>query len=140
MNALLVFLDAHPALWPVIGPALAGLAWAVATGIFNTIYDRASPHSDPEWAAFFVRHPRWSGVVSVMKTAGFNLPGLLRSLRVLFGGPLPKPIASVFDATKPPTAQQVRTAAIEAGRVIDMDRRAETVITAPPINEETPKS
>lgn len=116
MSSLLALLERYPVLWSFLGPALAGFLWALVSGIFNSFYDSRSPHSDPEWAAFFTRHPRWGAIVAALKTGGFNLPGFLRSLRVLFGGPLPKPVADVFQSGHPTNAAQMRAAAIGVGR------------------------
>lgn len=125
MESFLALLDRYPGAWTVLGPILAGLAWAIVSGLFNAFYDSRSPHSDEEWAAFFVRHPRWGAVVAVFKTAGFNLPGFLRSLRVLFGGPLPDPVKLAMSGTRPPTARALRDAAVAAGRELVREENAQ---------------
>ena len=110
-TSLLAFLDRYPGLWTVVGPALAAIVWAVISGLFNSVYDTKSPHTDEEWALAFAKHPRWAAIVSVFKTAGLNIPGLLRALRAFFGGPLPAPVLGVMSRPQPPTGQALRDAA-----------------------------
>lgn len=123
-SSFLALLERYPAAWSFVGPLLLAFVWGLVSGVFNTVYDRFSPHSDPEWAAFFVKHPRWGAVVSVFKTAGLNLPGLFRSLRVFFGGSLPTPIAVAFSGSKPPTSLEARALAIEAAKQILREENA----------------
>mgnify|MGYP000429185539 CR=1 FL=1 len=110
-TSLLAFLERYPGLWTIVGPALTAAIWAVISGLFNSIYDSKSPHTDEEWAAAFLKHPRWAAIVSVFKTAGLNIPGLLRSLRAFFGGRLPDPVLDVVSGTRPPTGPMLREAA-----------------------------
>lgn len=137
-TSLLAFLDRYPGLWTIVGPALTAAIWAVISGLFNSIYDSKSPHTDEEWAAAFLKHPRWAAVVSVFKTAGLNIPGLLRSLRVVFGGRLPDPVLDVFSGTRPPTGPMLREAArqlaqdqLRASRV-DTPQARVVVLDPPP--------
>lgn len=109
-------LERYPAAWGFVGPIFATLAWVIVSSIFCSIYDKASPHSDSEWAAALVRHPKWAAVVSLFKTGGINIPGALRSLRVFFGGPVPAPIAGALSRSTPPTARQLREAMLEVLR------------------------
>lgn len=121
--AFLALLERYPAAWSFVGPLLLAGAWALVSGIFNSIYDKFSPHSDPEWAAALAKHTRWAAIVSVFKTAGLNIPGLFRSLRIFFGGPAPAPIAIAFGGTKPPTVVQIRDAVKEVVRAEILEER-----------------
>lgn len=93
--AFLAMLDRYPAAWSILLPLLIALAWAVISGIFNTLYDRFSPHTDPEWKEALDKHRVWGGIVAALKTGGFNLPGFLRALRVIFSGKQPAALDGV---------------------------------------------
>jgi hypothetical protein len=138
-------MERYPGAWSFIGPILLGILWAVVSGIFNALYDRFSPHSDPEWAAALMKHPTWAAVVSVFKTAGFNLPGALRALRLLFSRQVPAPIANAMSSTRPPTVREMREAMLEVLREeqrVAMDRAVEKyaapVVLIPTVEETKP--
>lgn len=84
-HSIVTFLDLHPWAWPF---AIA-VAWAVFSGLLTAILDRWLPRSDEQWADLFARRPRVAALASLLKTAGFNLPGLVRSLRAFLAGPPP---------------------------------------------------
>lgn len=115
-SSFLALMERYPGAWSFIGPILLGIVWAFVSGIFNTLYDRFSPHSDPEWAAALMKHPTWAAIVSAFKTGGFNLPGVLRSLRLLFSKKVPEPIANAMSSTRPPTVREMREAMLEVLR------------------------
>lgn len=58
--------------------------WAACT-VFASVYDRWAPKTDAEWAAFLLAH-RWFGAaVSLSRSVGWNIPGSIRSARVVAG-------------------------------------------------------
>lgn len=126
-SSFLALMERYPGAWSFIGPILLGILWAVVSGIFNALYDRFSPHSDPEWAAALMKHPTWAAVVSVFKTAGFNLPGALRALRLLFSRQVPAPISVAMSSPRPPTVRQLREAMLEVLRAEQQNAVAEAV-------------
>ncbi len=149
MESFLALLDRYPGAWTVLGPVLAYVLWGIVSGIFNSLYDRYSPHSDPEWAAAFAAHPRWGAIVSLFKTAGWNIPGALRSLRVLFGGALPTPIGGAFQGQRP-NVFAIREAVKDVVRAELLEENAKAIdnlaapiiltpAVPPPLPEETPK-
>lgn len=79
------FFDAHPWAWA----PFAMVVWVVFTGAASVVYDRFVPRSDEDWATFMVARPALGGAISLMRTAGFNVPGALRAFRVLLGGAPP---------------------------------------------------
>lgn len=89
------FFDAHPGAWiPFIL-----FAWPIVSGAYLTILDSRLPRSDQDWADAFAKNPKLAAFNAFMKTAGFNLPGLTRSLRAFFDGPppiLPRPSQWAF--------------------------------------------
>ena len=93
--ALLSLLDRFPELWTLV----VTLAWVALSSVFCSLYDRFSPHTDPEWKAALEKRPVWNGVVALFKTMGFNIPGGLRALRVILTR---QPPASL--AAKPPVS------------------------------------
>lgn len=115
-ESFLALMERYPSAWGFVGPIFATLAWVLVSSIFCSIYDKASPHSDPEWAAALMKHPKWAAIVSLFKTGGINIPGALRSLRIFFGGPVPAPIAGVLSRSTPPTTRQLREAMLEVLR------------------------
>jgi hypothetical protein len=144
-SSFLALMERYPGAWSFIGPILLGILWAVVSGIFNALYDRFSPHSDPEWAAALMKHPTWAAIVSAFKTGGFNLPGLLRSLRMLFAKKVPSPIANAMSSTRPPTVREMREAMLEVLREeqrVAMDRAVEKyaapVVLIPTVEETAP--
>lgn len=138
--SFLALLERYPAAWSFVGPALLTLAWVVVSSIFCSVYDKFSPHSDADWTAAFVTHPRWAAVVSVMKTGGINVPGLLRALRVFFGGPVPAPLAGAMGGTRPPSARELREAALEAARAaLEEQQKREIEKYAAPLVGVTPE-
>ena len=93
-TSILALLDRFPELWTLV----VTLAWVAVSSVFCSLYDRFSPHTDPEWKAALERHPVWNGVVALFKTMGFNIPGGLRALRVILTRKPPAALA------KPPTS------------------------------------
>lgn len=115
-SSFFALLERYPSAWGFVGPIFGTLLWVIVSSIFCSIYDKASPHSDPEWAAALMKHPKWAAIVSLFKTGGINIPGALRSLRIFFGGPAPTPIAAAFTGSRPPTVRQMREAMLEVLR------------------------
>lgn len=82
------FIDhAVPLLWTMV-------VWPLVSALALMLFDRYLPRTDEQWAEYFATAPKRAALASFLKTAGFNLPGAMRSVRAFFEGPpptLPKP-------------------------------------------------
>jgi hypothetical protein len=87
----------YPWLWPLA----VALVWNVGTGAATWALDRTLPKTDDGWAVLFAEKPRVAALANLLKTAGFNLPGVVRSVRALLAG---KPPAWLTGA--PPSSRQ----------------------------------
>lgn len=87
MQPILDLVERFPWLVPLLWSAII---WPLVSGLALTVLDRYLPRTDEEWSLYFELYPRRAALVSFLKTAGFNLPGTLRSVRSFFAGPPPE--------------------------------------------------
>jgi hypothetical protein len=106
--AMLALLSRYPELWTLV----VTLAWVLVSSVFCSLYDRFSPHTDEEWRAALERHPVWNGIVSALKTGGINIPGFLRSIRVIVTR---KPPAALASSRPPATLEEAKAIVRAAG-------------------------
>ncbi len=80
---MIEFLNANPWAWPVL---VTVVVWPVVSGLYLTVVDSRLPRTDEEWVAAFARN-RWAAAFnSFAKVAGFNIPGVARTVRAFFSG------------------------------------------------------
>lgn len=65
------------------------IAWYVLSGIVLTVIDKWIPLTDAQWAKFLADKKTLGVIYNLLRQFGFNIPGIMRSLRVLFAGPPP---------------------------------------------------
>lgn len=127
--------------------------WAACTA-FASIHDRWAPKTDAEWAAFLLAH-RWFGAaVSLSRSVGWNIPGSIRSARVVAGiipqylmgallrGDLPRDAKQMAQVAKGAIDKAVESAhdegVVEAQQaedsvIIELDPSPKTTPKIPPI-------
>jgi hypothetical protein len=112
----------------VILLALAYLAWGLISGVYLTVFDKRLPHTDDEWAALFQRSPRTAALVGLAKTAGWNLPGIVRALKAFFGGGFPPAIKALILGRGLGSSGDVKETVRVVG--VELERQVVTTIKA----------
>lgn len=130
---------------PVGWAAVVAAGWFVISTLFSLTLDRVIPRTDDGWADLFARKPRVAALASLLKTAGFNVPGAWRSIRSFFTG---KPPAILLGSAAPKNADELAAiyAAAKAEALAELKAAAttitpsqgETVIINPSESPDTP--
>lgn len=115
---------------PIGWAAVVAAGWFVISSLFSLTLDRWIPRTDEGWAEMFARRPRLAASASLLKTAGFNVPGAWRSVRAFFTG---KPPAVLLGSRAPANAAELRDifAAAKAEALAEFKRSATTVTPGP---------
>ncbi len=115
---------------PIGWAAVVAAGWFVLSTVFSLTLDRVIPRTDEGWADLFARRPRVAALASLLKTAGFNVPGAWRSVRSFLTG---KPPAILLGSAAPKNAADLAAifAAAKAEALAEFKRSATTITPTP---------
>lgn len=115
---------------PIGWAAVVAAGWFIISSLFSLTLDRVIPRTDEGWAEMFARRPRVAALASLLKTAGFNVPGAWRAIRSFLTG---KPPAILLGSAAPKNAADLAAIfAAAKAEALDEFKRAATTITPTP--------